>query len=260
MTEQPPAARQPLLVLAAGSLRLPLPLIIDDFRQRTGVRVEAGFGPSGQLRARIEAGQGCHLFASADHSHPGRLAWQGLAQEPILFAGNRICVLVRQGLSVNQDNLLPRLLDPELRLGAPPPVIDPGGDYARAFFGLAETLVPGAGQALISKTETFLGRSDVPPNLTPGQAIAAAFARDRVDAFVVYLSICREVVELVDDLALVTPPPALRVTPEFWMCLLKGAPRAALGLADHILSPVGQGLLAVSGFTPLRDLSKEDLS
>jgi len=256
MTKPSPALDRPLRALAAGSLRRTLSLIFEDFTNRTGVKVEAGFGPSGLLRQKIEAGEECHLFASADRSHPRSLADQGLAREPVLFAGNRTCVLVREGLSIDQDNLIPRLLDPRVRLAAPAAVADPGGDYAQAFFRLAEALAPGAHQALKDKASTFLGDSAAPRKTTAGQLIAAAFAEGRIDAFVAYLSTCREALELSENLVIITPPPALTVLPEFCLCLLHGAPRTVDRLAEHILSPIGQDVLAAAGFTPLRDLSQ----
>ncbi|MBN2126364.1 MAG: substrate-binding domain-containing protein, partial [Deltaproteobacteria bacterium] len=116
-------------LLGAGSLRLALGEIAEGFSRETGIEVETLFGPSGLLREKIERGERFDLFASADMHHPGRLAAAGLAASPVLFARNRICILARNFLAIGGEGAPERLLDPEVRICAPAPISDPGGDY-----------------------------------------------------------------------------------------------------------------------------------
>lgn len=60
----------PLPLLAAGGLRLALTPLLNHFTQLTGIEVEAQYGPAGLLRERIEVGEPCALFASANREHP----------------------------------------------------------------------------------------------------------------------------------------------------------------------------------------------
>ncbi len=62
--------------LAAGSLRRVWPQLMAHFPEP----VETQFGPAGLLRERIESGEACDLFASANLAHPQALLAAGRAQ------------------------------------------------------------------------------------------------------------------------------------------------------------------------------------
>src|SRR5271170_990369 len=103
-------------VLAAGSLRATIGEIGSAFAGAANVRVESNFGPSGGLRERIEKGEQADLFASADMGNPLALSRAGKSGPVVLFARNRLCALVREGLAVTADTFLPNLLDPQVKL------------------------------------------------------------------------------------------------------------------------------------------------
>ena len=68
-----------------------------------------------------------------------RRRWRTRASGPVvLFARNRLCALVRPGLSVTRETLLERMLDPQVKLGTSTPKADPSGDYAFEAFRKAE--------------------------------------------------------------------------------------------------------------------------
>ena len=144
-----PAEPVAVQVYAAGSLREALTRIARDHEARTGQRVQLTFGPSGLLRERIarqgasgaaaaDAGPRAQVFASANMAHPRQLAEDGGWQAPVVFTRNQLCLLTSDKLHVVPATVLGTLLRPEVRLGTSTPGADPAGDYAWAFFRLAE--------------------------------------------------------------------------------------------------------------------------
>ena len=69
---------------AAGSLRAALTDVSKAFRAVSGVAVQGKYGPSGILKDEIARGAKADVFASANMT---------------LFARNRLCALVRPGLT-----------------------------------------------------------------------------------------------------------------------------------------------------------------
>ena len=72
--------------------------------------------------------------------HPAALAKADKAGPVQMFARNRLCALVKPGLPVTSDNLLERMLDPQIKLGTSTPKADPSGDYAFEVFAKADKL------------------------------------------------------------------------------------------------------------------------
>ncbi len=85
-----------LTLLAAGSLKSAFLPLLARFQQLSGILVEAQFGPAGLLRERIEGGERCSLFASANTEHPQALLQAGLAINCCSFAANRLMLTARR--------------------------------------------------------------------------------------------------------------------------------------------------------------------
>src|ERR1700759_3676821 len=77
-------------VFAAGSLTGAMTAVIKLYEEKTGVDVQAEFGPAGLLRERIEGGDHPDIFASANMEHPQAIADKGLGTLPVVMARNRI--------------------------------------------------------------------------------------------------------------------------------------------------------------------------
>ncbi len=165
-----PAQAENVLLHAAGSLRTALGDVTAVFAKETGLAVESKFGPSGLLRKEIAGGARAGVFASANMEHPRSLAAAGLSGPVVLFARNRLCALVRPGLSVQPDNVLERMLDQTVKLGTSTPKADPSGDYAFEAFAKADKLKPGARAALEKKAMQLTGGPDSPPG-PPGKNV-----------------------------------------------------------------------------------------
>jgi ABC-type molybdate transport system substrate-binding protein len=161
-----------------------------------------------------------------------------------------MCLLAPQHLGLTADNMLDRMLSPELRLAASTPGADPGGDYTRAVFARAEKLRPGAEQALIAKTKLLLGGpASMAPQ--PGHSAAATiFLTDSADAVLYYCSGAEAAAKEVPGLVSLPVPDDLEVGPVYGLAVMSDRPEAAK-LALFMLSETGQAILTAGGLLPI---------
>ncbi len=233
---------------AAGSLRTALTEAGDAWREKSGIPVEGTFGASGLLRERIAKGTPADVFASANMEHPRALERAGLAGPVRLFARNRLCALVAPRVRVDSASLLERMLDPTIKLGTSTPKADPSGDYAFELFAKAETLRPGAKAILERKALRLTGSSESPPAPQGRNVYGYLVAEGKADIFLGYCTGAAEARREVPSLRSVPVPDALAVGADYGLTVLNGAMPEAQGLADFILAPTGQAILAKHGF------------
>lgn len=251
-TEATPAmaAAETINLYAAGSLKAALSEVARAFEAtNAGVAVAAEFAASGLLRERIEKREPAHVFASADLGHPRRLEAGRRARSKVaVFARNRLCALVREGLTVTTAGLLDTLLDTSVRVGTSTPKTDPSGDYAFALFARAEAIRPGARAALEAKALQLTGAPTSEKAPAGRNQYAWALSTGAADVFLTYCT--NAVLARKDDPALqvVQIPRELNVCAEYGMIVLEDAPPAADMLARFILGEEGQAALARHGF------------
>lgn len=146
-----------LQVLAAGSLRDVWKMLMTAFHAESGLTANTLYGPAGLLRQRIEQGEICDLFVSADLQHPEKLRQQGLADHTGHFTNNRLCLTAKRDCVIEQDDWLSLLLREDLRLGTSTPLCDPAGDYTLLLFDHIEQHHPGCGDALRQRAIAMVG-------------------------------------------------------------------------------------------------------
>jgi molybdate transport system substrate-binding protein len=187
----PASAAEPVMLYAAGSLRSALTEVAGAFEAASGQKVQPKFGPSGTLKDEIAGGAHADVFASANMEHPQALASAGKSGPVVLFARNRLCALVRPGLSVEPATVLDRMLDPDVKLGTSTPRADPSGDYAWEVFRKADRLRPGASAALERKALQLTGGPNS-PTAPPGRALYGMLvAEGKADLFLTYCTNAR---------------------------------------------------------------------
>ncbi|UEM19134.1 molybdate ABC transporter substrate-binding protein [Skermanella mucosa] len=246
----PAKADDAVRLFAAGSLKAALTELAKGYESAGGPRVEATFGPSGQLRARLEKGEAADLFASANLEHPQALADAGLAAPVRPFARNELCALAQPHVAATPDTLLDRLLDPEVRVATSTPRTDPAGDYAWELFGKAEALHGGSAGLLRDKALQLTGGPESPKPPAGRTAYGWLMAEDRADIFLTYCTNARLAVDEVPDLKIVAVPEPLAVGAVYGLAVITGGDTArGTALADHILSPAGQAVLERYGFS-----------
>ena len=177
-----------LHILAAGSLRRVWAPLTALFQTHSGVEVTTQFGPAGLLRRRIEAGEHCDLFASANAAHPAALTAAGRARRSFPFASNQLCLTVAAHAATAHDDWLSLLDNPGLRLATSTPGSDPGGDYAWQFFDNLEKQRPGLGRTLKQKAECLVGGPESPAIPQGEMAAAWLIHSGQTDMFIGYAS------------------------------------------------------------------------
>lgn len=243
-----PAAADSITLYAAGSLRSALTEIVAGFEDSSKLKVDTKFGASGLLRDEIANGAKADVFASANIEHPAALAKGGKAGPVTMFARNRLCALVKPDISTTSDNLLERMLDPQIKLGTSTPKADPSGDYAFEVFAKADKLKSGAGETLSKKALQLTGgpASSPPP---AGRNVYGALIYDgKADIFLTYCTNALVAQKENPGQQIVQLPPALSVGADYGLTVIKGVSANAERLAKYILSAYGQSILAKHGF------------
>jgi molybdenum ABC transporter molybdate-binding protein len=233
---------------AAGSLKAALTDVATAFETASGHKVQAKYGPSGLLRKEIADGAPAHVFASANMDHPQSLHEAGKSGVVAMFARNTLCALVRPGLNVTGDNLLPTLLDPDIKVGTSTPKADPSGDYAFEVFARAEKLKAGAKTALEAKALKLTGATDSAKPPAGRIVYGWHVAEGRADIFLTYCTNAIEARKQNPGQQIVTLPDNLAVGADYGLTVVAGAPHAAEQFAQFILSTPGQAILAGYGF------------
>lgn len=159
------AQPEPLRLFGAGPLREVQTEIIAADTRDTGRPIEAAFGFSGQLRERIERGEGADLFASADMGHPRRLLQDGRARRVALFTCNALCLVAPGGAGLTEASAIDPLMDSPLPPGVFPAVQDTVGDYTLELFRAVGMQHPGA-------EATMCARAVVPDDVMVGRTVA----------------------------------------------------------------------------------------
>lgn len=174
--------------LAAGSLRVVWQELMAHFPEP----VETQFGPAGLLRERIEAGEACDLFASANLAHPQALLASGRALAVVPFASNCLCLTVRSDLLQSGDDWHSALTREDLRVATSTAGADPSGDYTQALF----TRMGTAGEAVRERAKALVGGRDSAP--VPAGRLAAEWIihGGQADAFIGYASYAEKLREI----------------------------------------------------------------
>jgi ABC-type molybdate transport system substrate-binding protein len=246
------ARAEPVRVYAAGSLVAALKDVI----AAAGLPAEAvaapTFGPAGLLRQRLEGGETADLYLSADLAGPRRLVEAGKAKAVVPFARNKLCVLARADLGLSPDNILDRLLKPDLRLATSTPGADPGGDYAQAVFDRAEAVHPGAKATLDKKALKLLGSPNTMVPMAGRSPSATVFLGNNADALLYYCSGQGGTMKEAPGLSLIQLPPNLSVPATYGMALLTDN-SDAMQLALFLVSEKGQAILARHELGPISE-------
>ena len=245
-----PAQAEPVRIYAAGSLVAAFKDVIAASGLPSDAVAAPVFGPAGLMRQRIEGGEKADLFLSADLAGPRRLAEVGKARDVVPFARNKLCVLARGDLGLTSENLLDRLLRPDLRLATSTPGADPGGDYAQAVFDRAEAIHPGAKAVLEKKALRLLGSPNTMVPVAGRSPAATVFLGNNADALLYYCSGQKGTMQEAPGLSLVQLPSDLSVPATYGMALVSDSSDAAR-LAVFLVSEKAQAILARHELGPI---------
>jgi molybdate transport system substrate-binding protein len=212
----------PVAVYAAASLADVLAEIDPDPRY--------SFAGSDELATQIREGAPADVYAAASSTYPQELFTDGIVDEPVTFASNRLVVIVPAGNPAgieSPEDLLPA--GTRLVLAAEGV---PVGDYARE--ALNEL---GLGDAL----------DNVVSNEDDVKGVSAKVALGEADAGIVYAT---DAVPLAAEVRVVELPDSAQPAIEFQVAVVARGGRAARARAfvERLLSDDGRAALERAGF------------
>jgi molybdate transport system substrate-binding protein len=182
--------------------------------------------------------------------HPQALHDEKKSGPVLRFARNKLCALVKPGLAVDGTTLLERMLDKDVKVGTSTPKADPSGDYAFEVFRRAEAIRPDAQTELEKKALQLTGSASSMPAPAGRTVYGWHVSEGRADIFLTYCTNALAAQKENPDQQIVALPDNLAVGADYGLTVMNGAPPAAQRLADFIVSPEGQKILAKHGFTP----------
>ena len=250
-----PSQAQAVTLYNAGALKSAFGEISHNFTEKYGIPVTQVSGPCGSLRERVEqefasTGASADVYASGSIRNPQKLFDEGLSDPVIKFTETRLVALVRPGLSITSDNLLDKLLDPDIKLATSTPIKDSSGDYAEEIFQKADSVKPGSFQILEDKALRLVGGASTTVTPPTGVDTFKYILEDEklADVALVYYTVGLASVAAASDLQIVELPDNLATKAPFSLTVLKGASPDGEKLAHYILSPEGERVLSKYGF------------
>jgi molybdate transport system substrate-binding protein len=221
-----------LTVLGASSLTAALSKYGEGFE---GATVRSSFAGSDQLAAQVRQGARADVFASADTGYPAQLYREGLVEKPVVFARNRLVVVVPEGSAVHS---LADLNRPGTKIVIGDPSV-PVGAYTREVLGRLSA----AEQAAILDNV----RSEEPEV----SSVLAKVTGGAADAGFVYVTDAKSVEGQVQAVQL---PARLQPDVAYGAAVLSGSenPQVARRYLDGLLHGPGAADLREAGFLPPR--------
>ncbi len=243
-----PASAESLKLYAAGSLKAALEQVAASYEKAYNTKVATKFGPSGLLREAIEKGDNPDVFASADMTHPEKLASSGWGGPVVLFTRNQLCALAQPDVDLTTENLLNTLMNKDVKLGTSTPKADPSGDYAWQLFKKADSIQTGSFTALSTKALQLTGGPSSEKAPEGRNQYGWVMGEKKADVFLTYCTNAVLARKEVQALKIVRIPEELSVGADYGLLVRNGASGEAWRLALYILSPEGQKILAEYGF------------
>lgn len=241
---------EPVKIYVAGSLKGAMPALIEASGIPASHFAPPVYGAAGVLREQIAKGEDADLFASGDMVEPHHLEEAKGKLLIVPFARNRMCMAATPSLGLTTENLLDKILRPDVRLATSTVGFGPGGTYSLAVFDQADHVHPGAGETLRKKALQLVGSPHAITPLPGHSPAATIFLSNKADALLYYCSAAPGLRKEVEGLVNVPLPDALEVHPRYGMAVLSDNPDA-LRFSLFILSDKGQEILARFGFLPI---------
>ncbi|HET9198822.1 MAG TPA: molybdate ABC transporter substrate-binding protein [Solirubrobacterales bacterium] len=221
-----------MLVLGASSLTEALEGYGESFE---GAEVRSSFGGSDELAAQIRQGARADVFASADTAYPAELHRDGLVEEPVVFARNRLVAVASPDGSVKS---LADLARPGTKIVVGDPSV-PVGAYTREAVG---RLPAAEGEAILANV-----RSEEPEV----SSVLAKVVGGAADAGFVYATDARTVAGEVREVEI---PERLQPDIAYAAAVVADGdePELARRYLDGLLRGRGAEELRAAGFLPPR--------
>lgn len=232
-----PAAKEPLVIFAAASLRDAFGSLKQQFGEAyPNVEITFNFAGTQELRTQLEHGAPADVFASADHEHMAELRRSSQVNEPVVFARNEPVIIVAKESQGRVRGLADLPLLERLVIGSPEVPI---GRYTAH-------ILRNAGRSLGADFTARFEQRVVSRELDVRQ-VSSKVALGEADAGIVYRS---DASRVPGQVGLVTIPAELNVLAEYPIAITTATahPTPAGAWVQFVLSPAGQQALSRAGF------------
>ncbi|MEZ4572728.1 MAG: molybdate ABC transporter substrate-binding protein [Thermomicrobiales bacterium] len=233
-----------LTVFAAASLTSSFNELGEAFEDANeGVTVEFNFAGSQALATQLAEGASADVFASANLTQMGRVVEADLVDgEPVIFAQNRLAILVPAGNPANVQSILD-LGDPDLKLVLAAEDV-PVGRYAREVLAIAEQ------SAEFQNRNPEFTDFNVVSNETNVLQVVTRVRLGEADAGIVYETDVTP--DVVGEVTLNPDPPEFNIIADYPIAALSdGDTDLALSFIEFVRSSEGRQILADWGFLPV---------
>ncbi len=234
-----------LTVFAAASLTDAFHAEATAFQEaHPGVHVTFNFAGSPTLRTQLAQGARADVLATADTANMQEALKAGVVRDAgVAFVRNRLTIIVPK---TNPANIQAPadLARPGVKLVLAADGV-PVGTYAR------QALAKMAADPAFGRDFARRALANVVSNEADVKAVVAKVQLGEADAGIVYTSDVTQAIA--PDLYKVAIPDAYNVIADYPVAITKEAkrPDAAQAFIDFLLSPNGQAILALNGFTPV---------
>ena len=234
-----------LSVFAAVSLSEAFADISKEFeRDNPGISVELQLAGSQRLRTQLEHGAQGDLFASADWKQMDLAKSAGMLNgKPVIFATNRLAVIVPNSRPAEILNTMEDLGNPGVKLAMALAEV-PAGGYTRQMIAKLENAGTSRNDQLSSRI-----MANVVTLESSVKGVAAKVVLGEVDAGVVYFTDA-SAAGVGERVRTIPIPEEVNVVATFPLAPLHeaGEPDLAAEFIDLVLSPTGRRLLKSHGF------------
>jgi molybdate transport system substrate-binding protein len=225
-----------ITIFAAASLTEAFQELAQEFEAQYGIKVELNFAGSNTLRVQIEQGAYADVFASANEEHLQALLRQGYVDESIVFAKNRLVIVVPESNPAGIESVEDLRGDVKLVIANE---AVPAGRYAReALYNLEALYGEGFAEEVLSRVVSLEDSvKGVLSKVAMGEADAGfVYATDALAA--------RGKVEVIEL------PSEAGVEPSYYVGVLSHSKNeeAAQEFINFLFSPRGKEILRKHGF------------
>ena len=239
-----------LVILAPGSMTHILPSLLVEYHSLKPPSIHCEFGPSGSLRAKIEAGKHYHLFLSATTTHTQDLFHSDHLSKHDVLGYNRMVLLHRRSIDVRQETVLSHLVDSTRILGMSTTGLDPAGDYALEILKNVSVATKTSLADLAARTRIITGGRET-PNAPPGRnQYGWIMETQNVDLLLTYYSNALAAMDDNPHVGFCDLPESIGMTGTYGIGVAKNTTETAFNLYRWLLSKEAQNRLADSGFIP----------
>ena len=240
-------------VLAPGSLIHLMPRLVSLFTSRQPIGIRSVFGPSGSLRAKIDAGTPFDLFLSASTTHIDDLKKEGVLGETAILGFNETVLLYPKSMALTPDTAVAALINPAYSLGMSTTGLDPEDDGPIPVLAKIAEAAGIEVDALMHRTRLITGGRET-PNAPEGRNQYGWFMEHRgIDLLLTYLSHALAAVDDNTNIQFTTLPKNVAVRGTYGIGLHPSASDDARAFFDWLIDMDAQHILKDGGFSPVHE-------